>query len=177
MSTETTYTVDYSDETGAQAVHTFGTDRAAAQAMLDRIAGTEYAGDVTAADMHDVTEPWDEARGVRVRAVTATGYDDERGNWSVMFVETYPIPREAHIARHSAGRTKGDGLREHAAIQTAALGYHLTPRGRHAKYRTFNPREAVGPAAPGIVRRLLVALNGGAPSSHSEPDRWDMLTR
>lgn len=82
-----------------------------------------------------------------------------------------------YVARHNGGRAKGDGLREQAAIRTAALGYHTTPAGRHAAYRTFDPRAAVGPAAPGIVRRVLVALNGGAPSSHSEPDRWDMLTR
>lgn len=84
-----------------------------------------------------------------------------------------------HTARHTDGRrarTMSDP-RETSAVQASALGYHLTPAGRHAGYRTFNPREAVGAQAPGIVRRVLHAINGGNPSSHAEPDSWDLISR
>lgn len=84
-----------------------------------------------------------------------------------------------HTPRHSNGRPTRPltDPRETGAVRAASLGYNLTPAGRHASYRTFNPREAVGPTAPGIVRRVLHAINGGSPTSHCEPDAWDLVSR
>ena len=108
----TTYSVEYGDEAGNAVTHTFGTDGAAAQAMLDTLAGTTYAGDVTADDMDDVTEPWHEARGVKVHAVSTGGYEARgadghgRGNWTVALVVTSPMSSGEHAAHIMAERVR-----------------------------------------------------------------------
>lgn len=104
-------------------------------------------------------------------------YGDETG--PLTYNETGSETMNAnHSPRHigDSPRVTTDP-RETNAVQAASLGYHLTPTGKHAAYRTFDPRAAVGVKAPGIVHRVLNAINGGSPSSHSEPDSWDLISR
>lgn len=92
---------------------------------------------------------------------------------------TWNTPREAD--REAVARAAAESFvpAVHPGQADIPAPYTLAPRGRHAAYDRFFPSEAVAPATPArqpLWRRVLVILNRGDWTTHSEPDEWDMLT-